>query len=1035
MFYNQNLGKKLKLEIFKNPPAQYRGAPFWAWNTVLDKKEVLWQIDRLKEMGFGGFFMHSRSGMATKYLSREFMDFVHACTDHAKEAGMLSYLYDEDRWPSGFGGGYVTKNSEYRQRTICFSQSLPEKMAEQYGSGERNPELLAIYDIQFDCSDRLASYRLISAADEAEGEKWYLYTMRKPLTGYHNGYTYLDTLNPEAVKKFIDVTYEAYKREVGDEFGKNIPAIFTDEPQYAEINMKAYARDGLDTEFPWTQTFRQTFYERFGYDMIEHMPELVWNRKDDMPSEARYHYYAHASELIAASYNDQIGKWCKKNGIAFTGHVLKEPGLYSQMSAEGEAMRQYKEYTLPGVDMLCNEREFSTVKQAQSVAHQYGREGVTSELYGVTGWDFDFRGHKFQGDWQAALGVTFRVPHLAWLSMQGSAKRDYPASIGYQSSWFREYGFIEDHFARVNTALTRGVPEVKVAVLHPIESLWISAGVREHTSAACNAMEDRFQNVIQWLLRGQIDFDFISESLLSELYDAGTDGFQVGMMNYQAVFVPPLVTIRSTTLNALMKFIEKGGKVVVSGNPPACVDGRLSDEAKKLYELALNVTFSEIDILNALEEEREITIYGQSGDRRRDLIYNLRCDGADRWLFIAHCDPCDRLDGGDCAFDRIKIVVKGNYKPEFYNTITGDIQELSYEHKNGSTIFTMNCYALDSFLFQLISCTSEDVSLKSETEEPIDETLEEEVPVPDFVSYERKEPNVMVLDLCEWSVDGENWQPREEILRLDKAIREEKHWPLANGEDVQPWCIPPKEPDVFLYLRFVFQSEVETSGWLGYERLEKLWQNGEPVEIVNTGYYVDKAIHTLSLPKIQKGRNAIVACVPISERISLEQFYLIGNFGVRAAGSTAVVTKTPQKLVFGTITGQGMPFYGGAVTYQIPFTCKEGELKITTDYYKGALISARLDGRESGKIVLPPYTLTVPEVSEGDHLLELTIYASRINTFGALHMCIPVTWKGPNMWYLERNGWAYEYQLTDVGIMKKPVLTIQTESKSSDRNS
>ena len=109
--------------IFENPPVQYRGAPFWAWNTVLDKEELIWQIDRLKEMGFGGFFMHSRSGMSTEYLSKAFMDLVHACVDHAKEIGMLSYLYDEDRWPSGFAGGYVTRNSEYRQKTICLSQN------------------------------------------------------------------------------------------------------------------------------------------------------------------------------------------------------------------------------------------------------------------------------------------------------------------------------------------------------------------------------------------------------------------------------------------------------------------------------------------------------------------------------------------------------------------------------------------------------------------------------------------------------------------------------------------------------------------------------------------------------------------------------------------------------------------------------------------------------------------------------------------------------------------------------------------------
>lgn len=53
--------------------------------------------------------------------------------------------------------------------------------------------------------------------------------------------------------------------------------------------------------------------------------------------------------------------------------------------------------------MLYDSRELNTAKQAQSVVHQYGREGMLSELYGVTGWEFDFRGHKLAGDWQAAL--------------------------------------------------------------------------------------------------------------------------------------------------------------------------------------------------------------------------------------------------------------------------------------------------------------------------------------------------------------------------------------------------------------------------------------------------------------------------------------------------------------------------------------------------------------------------------------------------------------------------------------------------------
>ena len=96
---------------------------------------------------------------------------------------------------------------------------------------------------------------------------------------------------------------------------------------------------------------------------------------------------------------------------------------------------------------------------------------------------YDFVGHKSQGDWQAALGVTLRVLHLSWVSMTGEAKRDNPASIFYQSPWYREYPVVENHFARVNTALTRGKPRVRVGMIHPIESFWLAYGPQDKTGA------------------------------------------------------------------------------------------------------------------------------------------------------------------------------------------------------------------------------------------------------------------------------------------------------------------------------------------------------------------------------------------------------------------------------------------------------------------------------------------------------------------------------------------------------------------------
>ncbi len=113
--------------------------------------------------------------------------------------------------------------------------------------------------------------------------------------------------------------------------------------------------------------------------------------------------------------------------------MVEEDTLTVQTQMTGEAMRCYPPFHLPGIDLLFDGVELNTAKQCQSVVRQLGREGMASELYGGTGWDFTFADYKAQGDWQAALGVTQRIHHLAWASMEGEAKRDYPGSSGISS--------------------------------------------------------------------------------------------------------------------------------------------------------------------------------------------------------------------------------------------------------------------------------------------------------------------------------------------------------------------------------------------------------------------------------------------------------------------------------------------------------------------------------------------------------------------------------------------------------------------------
>ena len=95
--------------------ASWRPMPFWSWNDKLEPEELCRQVRRMKEGGYGGFFMHARGGLGTEYMGEAYMACVEACVREATRLGMEAWLYDENGWPSGFGGGRVNgKGEEYQ---------------------------------------------------------------------------------------------------------------------------------------------------------------------------------------------------------------------------------------------------------------------------------------------------------------------------------------------------------------------------------------------------------------------------------------------------------------------------------------------------------------------------------------------------------------------------------------------------------------------------------------------------------------------------------------------------------------------------------------------------------------------------------------------------------------------------------------------------------------------------------------------------------------------------------------------------------
>lgn len=1046
MLYPKNKEAVLDHQLFLNPAKEYRGVPFWAWNTKMTEEHVDNTLSELKEMGMGGAFIHCRTGMDLPYLKKEFMDLIKYAHHKALDYELLTWLYDEDRWPSGFAGGLVTKEEKYRMRFLVFSppaltenqpsnEVVMEASAKAVLSGKR--KFLAKYAVQLN-GGFLEHYRILEKGEIVpEGyEEWFAYLEISGNSAWFNNESYVNTLDEEAVKRFIEETHEVYYKAFGEHFGKTMPAIFTDEPQFSFKTVLGYANEKEAQTIPYTDDFEATYQEAYGESFLEHLPEIFWELPSGQISVNRYHYHDHVCERFTRAFADQVGKWCKEHHIMLTGHMMREPFLEWQTMALGEAMRSYRAFDIPGIDMLCDRRELTTAKQAQSAVHQYDCPGMMSEMYGVTNWDFDFRGHKLAGDWQAALGVTLRVHHLTWTSMKGEAKRDYPAPIGYQSCWYKAYSFIENYFARLNTALTRGKAEVKIGVIHPIESYWLFWGTREHTEGIRKGMDEHFVQLVKWLVYGLMDFDFISEALLeSDSHHCSQDaGFKVGAMTYDVIVVPDCVTLRSNTLKRLQDFVNRGGKVIFAGNIPAYIDAKPSEAIKELEEKCVYIGFNENDILSCLTPYRSIDIHNQEGKRTDNLVYQMRKDGEGKWLFIAHSEK--PLNPDIPSREVLSIAIEGLWEVTRYDPLDGKITQAECRYEEGKTYLKQEVYDHDSLLYYLNKSQQKETRLQKE-EKAGDTTYKKDAEskevalavYPDKVPVVLAEPNVLVLDMAEYRLNDEAWQPKEEILRLDNLLRQRLGFPLRTEAFAQPWVDSKKETiHHMLTLRFYIQAECSAHQLLlALENAEETMVilNGIAIPSQVTGWYTDRDIHTVKLPDLKEGENVLEVTMPYYSKFNVEYMYLLGDFGVAVAGKTARITKPVRELAFGDICIQGLPFYGGNISYKIPFYALAGEAFLEATQFRCPVIKAAIDGEDKGYIAFSPYKVELGKIDEGMHEVTLTAYGNRINTFGPIHNCnCREQWIGPNAWRSTGSAWAYEYQLKPSGILVSPILKV-----------
>jgi len=1018
-------------EAFENPGPAYRGKPFWAWNGKLEAEELRRQVRVMHRMGLGGFFMHSRVGLATAYLSDEWFEMVRACVDEARKLGMEAWLYDEDRWPSGAAGALVTKDPQYRHRNL-------RMLVRDADEADVDAEPLAVFAARLDGNTAGAVRRLPgdwdgSGIDQAEKVLFFVVEADEP-SSWFNGATYLDTMSHEAVRKFIEVTHEAYLREVGDEFGGVVPGIFTDEPHHGGMFTSSAGHGPVGMKIPWTERLPAVFRERYGYDILDHLPELFYNVDGRRMSRPRLHYHDCTTFLFVDAFARQIGEWCERNGLLFTGHVLSEENLRSQANVGGAAMRFYEHMQAPGIDVLTEHSyEYTTAKQCASVLHQTGRKWMLSELYGCTGWDFSFEGHKAVGDWQAALGVNLRCQHLAWYTMSGQAKRDYPASISYQSPWWEHYGKVEDYFARVGAVLAAGEPVCRLLVLHPIESCWARATVDWYSDAAIDRLQEDFSSLLAWLLDEHVDFDYGDEEMMSRLarVEPGEEpAFVVGQAAYCAVLVPPMHTIRGSTLKLLRQFAEAGGTVVFCTPVPPCVEAEESDEPKQVAQFCACVPFERAAIADAVAVARVVSIRGEDGAEKDGVLYSLRHEGEELRLFVVNTDRQN-------ATGPLTLEVQAAGNVQLWDAETGRRYRVEAERADGAVRFSTDLPPSGSRIFVI---TPQDERLPA-----VDELREVRAiePAAEDWTSEIADHNVLVLDRPQFRIEDGDWQGPTEVLKADAKMREAIGLPLRGGSMVQPWARQKADgPRARIALRYRFEADALPRGAL-FLALENphcfdIRLNGNPIPVdAECGWWVDRSIRLLPVDAgaLVRGTNELLLAGELRDDVNLEAMFLLGDFAVEVDGAQSRITGPLGEVGLGDWTAQGLPFYSGSVVFRtrVRPELREGERAfVEVPQFAGACVRVLVDGREAGIIGWQPNEVEVTDHVSGKGEVEVAVevIGHRRNAFGPLHHTEPrPRWVGPAEFVTSGEKWQDAYNLLPVGCMAAPRVSVRVSGR------
>ena len=567
---------------FKNPSLKYKSRPLWFWNAPLSKAQTRKVITQAKEKGYCSLGILPSHGMSPEYMSDGFLEQYKYALDVAAELGMKMCLYDEFYFPSGYAGGHLVKKYpeavSKRLDKLEYSFKGPglfnRKVTEDNIMGIVAMESSSLQRI--DLSSKIKD-GVVNAGLPAGDWKVMVFHLKPDIATQRHHVDYLD---PEAVEKFIELTYEKFYAAFPQHFGTTIDSAFYDEPCLRWV-------EGGRT---WTGSYNRKFKQKHGFSPVKYYPAL-WYDIGEETAAARNLLFGFRAELFASGFAGTINRWCKDHNIELTGHVDQEEVL-NPVSVSGDLIKAFKYQDIPCVDQIAHyERASKIYKVISSAAQNYDRPLVATEVYGAIRNMPVENLYKEAMD-QFAKGINLMEPHAVWY---GPKKADIPPDLSPANSTYGPH--LDDYnkyVGRMQVVLQGAKHVADIAVLYPIASLQaqysFELGYPGHGGKPSH--EADYLDIGEMLsLDTRTDYTFIHPEILDEKCKLKNSFISLDnsceSSLYKVVILPGSKTIKWSNLKKIKQFYDSGGTVIATTVLPeyAADFGRDTDVQNTIKEM------------------------------------------------------------------------------------------------------------------------------------------------------------------------------------------------------------------------------------------------------------------------------------------------------------------------------------------------------------------------------------------------------------------------------------------------------------------